>query len=367
MRWVTVALMMLLAACNDRTAAPVVPDALNFGLNVPVFMGTTRATNDSGEFGIERATKLRLLKTTVSIPPNRELGSVSDGYDRPKPERDFAIAELQQFDEPAGFTRSLRAEIDARSTDRREVTVFVHGFNNSFADSAFRMAQLGHDLEIPGAHVSYAWPSRANPLGYEYDQDSALFARDGLADLLRTVRSAGQPDVIVVAHSMGSALVMETFRQLEIAQPGWVGANIRGVILMSPDINVDVFRSQFRQIRDVPDPFVVIVSRKDAVLRLSSRLRGQRTQLGNIANADEVADLPINVVDVTAFSDRKSGNHFVAGGSPALIQLLRRSSDLDREFLRGSSGAIVLLPGQRRVITGQVSRPVDPAEESIGQ
>ncbi|MEM6373968.1 MAG: alpha/beta hydrolase, partial [Pseudomonadota bacterium] len=142
------------------------------------------------------------------------------------------------------------------------------------------------------------------------------------------------------------------FRQLEIAQPGWVGQNIRGVILLSPDLNVDVFRSQFLQIRDVPDPFVVIVSRKDAVLRLSSRLRGQPFQLGNISNTDEVADLPITIVDVSDFSDRKSGNHFVAGGSPALIQLLRRSSDLDRDFLRGNTGAVVVLPGQRRVLPG---------------
>ncbi len=365
MRWVTVALIMVLSACSDRTAAPVVPDALNFGLNVPVYVGTTRALNEAGEFGIERSTTLRLIKATVSIPPNRDLGSVSDGYDNPKPDRDFAIAELTQFDSPSNFSRSLRTEIAKRSTGRQEVTVFVHGFNNSFADSAFRMAQLGHDLEIPGAHVSYAWPSRANPLGYEYDRDSALFARDGLADLLRTVRAAGQPDVIVVAHSMGSALVMETFRQLEIAQPGWVGANIRGVMLMSPDINVDVFRSQFLKIKKVPDPFVVIVSRKDAVLRLSSRLRGQKTQLGNIANADEVADLPISILDVSEYTDRKSGNHFVVGGSPALIQLLRRSSDLDRRFLRGSSGAVVLLPGQRRIIAGTGSAAPAPAVERV--
>lgn len=352
MRWVKLALILALAACSDRTAAPIVPEALSVGLNTPVFMGTTRAVNEAGEFGIERSPSLKLIKATVSIPPNREIGSVSDGYATPKPERDFAIAAMEQFDERARFASSLRAEIAAQSSDRQEVTVFVHGFNNSFSDAAFRMAQLGFDLEIPGAHVSYSWPSRANPVGYEYDRDSALFARDGLEELLKTVRAAGQPDVIVVAHSMGSALLMETFRQLEIAQPGWVGQNIRGVILLSPDLNVDVFRSQFLQIRDVPDPFVVIVSRKDAVLRLSSRLRGQPFQLGNISNTDEVADLPITIVDVSDFSDRKSGNHFVAGGSPALIQLLRRSSDLDRDFLRGNTGAVVVLPGQRRVLPG---------------
>ena len=351
MRWVTIVLALAIAGCSDRTAAPIVPDALNFGLNKTVFIGTTRAINDAGEYGIERSTTLRLMQATVSIPPNRELGSVSDGYDKPKPERDFALAALAQFDTRTQFAQGLRTEIKNRAVDRREVTVFVHGFNNSFSDSAFRMAQLAHDLELPGAHVSYSWPSRANPLGYEYDRDSALFARDGLAELLQAVRAAGQPNLIIVAHSMGSALVMETFRQLEIAQPGWVGENVGGVILMSPDINIDVFRSQFSKIKTVPDPFVVIVSRKDAVLRLSSRLRGQKTQLGNITNVDEVADLPITVVDVTEFSDRKSGNHFVAGGSPALIQLLRRSSDLDRGFLQGRTGSAIVIPGQRRIVT----------------
>ncbi len=351
MRWVTVVLALAVIGCSDRTAAPIVPDAMNFGLNKAVFIGTTRAVNEAGEFGIDRSTTLRLMEATVSIPPNRALGSVSDGFDKPKPERDFAIAELTQFETRTKFAQRLRREIGNSSNNGREVTIFVHGFNNSFSDSAFRMAQLATDLEIPGAHVSYSWPSRGNPLGYEYDRDSALFARDGLADLMQTIRAAGDPNMIVVAHSMGSALVMETFRQLEIEEPGWVGKHVRGVILMSPDINVDVFRSQFRRIRDVPDPFVVIVSRKDAVLRLSSRLRGQKTQLGNISNADEVTDLPITILDVTEFSDRKSGNHFVAGGSPALIQLLRRSSDLDREFLRGRTGSAIVIPGQRRVVT----------------
>ncbi|WP_299372420.1 alpha/beta fold hydrolase [uncultured Tateyamaria sp.] len=349
MRWIALLGALALFGCSDRTAAPIIPDALNFGLNKTVFIGTTRAINEAGEFGIGRSETLSLIEATVSIPPERSLGTVSDGFDKPKPERDFALAEMSRFASAAGFSQRLSQEIKAQARDSRDVVVFVHGFNNSFSDSAFRMAQLAHDLELPGAHVSYSWPSRGNPLGYEYDRDSALFARDGLADLLVAIRAAGQPNIIVVAHSMGSALVMETFRQREIADPGWVGRNIDGVILMSPDVNIDVFRSQFERIQTIPDPFVVFVSRKDAVLRLSSRLRGQKTQLGNIQNADAIADLPITVVDVSAFSDRRSGNHFVAGSSPALIQLMRRSSDLDREFLRGRTGATVLLPGQRRI------------------
>ncbi|MEO0667750.1 MAG: alpha/beta fold hydrolase [Pseudomonadota bacterium] len=365
MRLLIVLLMALLVGCSDRTAAPIVPQALEVGTNRTVFIGTTRAMNDAGEFGIGRSPSLSLLQSEVSIPPERDIGTVSDGFDKPKPDRDFALATLARHGDTASFTRALRDEIDNTSGAQREVTVFVHGFNNSFADAAFRMAQMGHDLEVPGALVSYSWPSRANPLGYEYDQDSALFARDGLAQLLRTVSAAGNPDIILVAHSMGGYLVMETLRQMEIADPGWAGRSLRGVILMSPDINVDVFRTQISKFQTVPDPFVVIVSRKDAVLRLSSRLRGEKTQLGNINNIDDIEDLPITVLDVSAFSDRKSGNHFVAAGSPALIQILRRSADLDREFLRGRSGATLVIPGQRRIQAraARIELPAPPGDE----
>jgi len=357
MRWLLICLTMALVGCSDRTAAPIRPDALAVGLNKKVFIGTTRALNESGEYGIGRSTQLSLLQSTISIPPQRDLGSVSNGLESPKPERDFALATLDEFDTPTSFAAALSRDITSNKASGREVTVFVHGFNNSFADSAFRLAQLGHDLEVPGSFVSYSWPSRANPLGYEYDRDSALFARDGLADLLETIGDAGDPEIILVAHSMGSALVMETLRQLEIAQPGWAKKHIRGVMLMSPDINIDVFRSQLKRFREVPDPFVVIVSRKDAILRLSSRLRGEKTQLGNISNVESVSDLPITLIDVSAFSDRRSGNHFVAGSSPALIQLLRQSEVLDREFLRGRGGASIIFPGQQRL----VSQPVSPS------
>lgn len=363
MRWLTLLMMILLIGCSDRTAAPIVPDALNVGVNRTVFIGTTRAKNAAGEFGIGRSQRLSLLQSEVSIPPNREIGTVSDGFDRPKPERDFTLASLSQHNDPQSFTTALKREIDRSSRGRREVTVFVHGFNNSFADAAFRMAQLGHDLELPGALVTYAWPSRANPLGYEYDQDSALFARGGLAQLLRAVAAAGDPDIVLVAHSMGSYLVMETLRQLEIAEPGWAERSLSGVILMSPDLNVDLFRAQLSRFQTVPEPFVVVVSRRDIILRFSARLRGERSQLGNINNAQDLGDLPITVLDVSAFSDPQSGNHFIAAGSPALIQILKRSNELDREFLRGTAGSTLVIPGQRRVMSRAVEVNVTPPSE----
>ena len=70
------------------------------------------------------------------------------------------------------------------------------------------IAQMAHDLQLPGAVVHYSWPSAAEPLGYAHDRDSALFARDGLEQLMQEITAAGARRIIIVSHSMGSALTM---------------------------------------------------------------------------------------------------------------------------------------------------------------
>ena len=100
------------------------------------------------------------------------------------------------------------------------------------------------DFRLPGIGVHFSWPSAAHPLGYTYDRDSVLYARDGLEQLLRQVSAAGPDRIILVGHSLGSMLVMETLRQMEIRSPAWAQRNLGGVVLVSPDLDVDVFRQQ---------------------------------------------------------------------------------------------------------------------------
>lgn len=360
-RWFLI-ICLVVSACSDRVASPIVPEALNIGHNRTVFVGTTRKEGPPGTFGIGRSEELRLAKLIVSIPPNRDVGTISDGLDKPRPEKDFVLANRLDFDSGVQFRQALARDVQASGSPEREVTLFIHGYNNSFADSVFRIAQLAEDLELPGSFVSYAWPSRGNPLGYQYDVDSALFARDGLQELMFNIERAGINRIVLVAHSMGSTVLMETLRQIEIANPGWVKRNISGVILLSPDLNVDVFRSQVRVIQELPDPFVIFVSKKDIALRLSARLRGEETQLGNLTDLSLISDLPISIVDVSAFRDRKSGNHFVAGGSSALISLLNNSDRLDREFAAGRVGAVGVLPGRRRVLRNAAEIILEPLQ-----
>jgi esterase/lipase superfamily enzyme len=148
---------------------------------------------------------------------------------------------------------------------------------------------------------------------------------------------------------MGGALLMETLRQIEIARPGWTSQHIAGVVLMSPDLNVDVFRAQARAFKKLPEPFLIFVSKRDIVLKLSARLRGEAVQLGNINSAADVDDLPVQVIDVSAFDDKQSGDHFVPAGSPALGALLSNLDRLDKGFVGGGSDLGFALPGTRRI------------------
>jgi esterase/lipase superfamily enzyme len=346
MRWFMMIALGVTVGCSDRTDAPIVPAALNIGTNETVFVGTTRQQEPDGTFGISRSADLQLLKLQISIPPERDLGTISDGYDKPNPIKDFVIAEQKPFATSSAFQSAVRAEAGSAG----EVTVFVHGFNYSFSDSSFRIAQLAHDLNVPGALVSYAWPSRGHVLGYEYDSDSALFARDGLQELLENVMASGASRIVLVAHSMGAAVAMETLRQLEFKSPGWSERNLSGVVLISPDMNADVFLSQTRAFKKLPQPFVVFKSQADIALRLSAKLRWEDERLGSVTDITEFAHLPIKFIDVTAFTDAGGGNHFVAGSSPALIAILKSASELGPEFLSGDSGVGGVLPGRRRVL-----------------
>lgn len=364
MRLLPVLFALFLVACSDRIGAPVVPEARGVGVIQPVFIGTTRLEDDGGNFGVERDHDLSLLKVSVSIPENRALGSISNGLASPKVGRDFVMVERTDFETTQSFRSAIWDEV--KTSSRRggqEATIYVHGYNNSFTDAVFRLAQLTHDIDVEGPAIGYSWPSRAHPLGYEYDRDSALFARDGLVELLREVRASGIKRITLVAHSMGTSLVMESLRQIELSNPGWAHDNISGVILISPDLNVDVFRSQAAAFKKWPQPFVIFSSQKDIVLRLSARLRGERSRLGNLGDVSEISDLPISFIDVTALSRGTLSKHFVAGSSDTFLRLLRSAEDLDTAFLRGHNGLTVPVLGTRRVVQKATEIVVQAGEQ----
>lgn len=337
--------VLTLTACMDRSQTLIMPAALDIGTIHKVFVATHRMTDDKGWYSAKRSPDVGYTEIAVSIPPNRKRGDIALGYKEPDPAKHFTIAARQDLDGRDTFRRDLSRHIASRPRGDREVTIYIHGYNNSFLDGVYRSAQLMHDFELPGTVVHYSWPSAANPLGYTYDRDSVLFARDGLEQLLRDVKAAGPTRIILIGHSLGTMLMMETLRQIEIGSPGWSKRNLNGVVLISPDLDVELFKTQASRFKALPQPFAIFVSERDKALMLSARINGVQQRLGNLTSAEELGDYPITLVDVTEFTKEAATSHFTAGTSPTLIALLRQSADLDRAFQRDTAGKTGLMSG----------------------
>nr|WP_254429696.1 alpha/beta fold hydrolase [Ruegeria atlantica] len=332
-----------MSACADRTVTEVVPAAVSVGTPETIFVSTSRAREANGYYGFRRGESLKFLDTTVSIPPTHTPGTLKFSYANPNPQKEFVMANVTELEGPQGLREHLRGQDD--------VTIFVHGYNSTQTETIFRAAQLTHDIGLPGSTLVYSWPSRATGYGYAYDLDSMLFARDGLEQTIRELKSMGVKRVILVAHSMGGALTMEMMRQTELQEPGWAKENIEGVVLISPDLDLDLFRSQMRRIKNPPDPFVVMVSQKDKILNISARLRGtaEGERLGNISSIKSLEEFPINVIDTTAFSGDAESSHFVAATSPALLAILSSVRRVSNTFGPDKRPGIdVLVPPSQR-------------------
>ena len=362
-------LIVLVAACTPRGQMTMMPGAVGIGVTRSVYVATTRGFNPaSGQFNGERVAQSRYLRLDVSIPPERKTGEITwpKSGRAPDPTHDFVTVGEQIFPTGTDFQAELRQALGRERRGEREAVVYVHGFNSTFSEGVYRIAQLSNDLEMPGLAVHYSWPSQGKPLAYVYDRDSALYSRDGLQELLVGLVSAGAERIVIVGHSMGAALVMETLRQMSIGGNEAALNRIGGVVLISPDIDVDVFRSQALRIGELPQPFMIFTSQKDRALALSARLTGQKDRLGTLEDVSRVADLDVTLLEVGAFST--GAGHFTAGDSPALINLLGRLAEVDASFGADRTGRTDLLTGTVLTLqqaTRVVLSPVTALAESI--
>jgi esterase/lipase superfamily enzyme len=287
---------------------------------VPVLIATTRqkSTSDPGEmFNSERGLSISYGQISVSIPPddNRKAGDIQWPSSPPgDPQRDFVTVSAGYIDRP-GFGAAIART--AKEMRRDKALVFVHGFNNRFDDAAYRLAQIVQDSRAPVIPVLFSWPSRGavSLNAYQYDRDSASQSRQALEEVLDTVAlSPGVKEVTVLCHSMGCQLTMEALRSRSI-RTGKIGAKIRNVLLVAPDLDFNLFREQMQQVGSNRPRFALFLSQDDRALKLSKSIWGGATRLGDINPEEEpyksgLAQERIMVFDVTHLEGKPHSRAF---------------------------------------------------------
>ena len=323
---VALAVAPLLAACaGGPQTLGLEPAALPADAALePVLVATSRKPDADPlmMFNGERSAQLAFAELVVSVPREREPGSIAYPAERPDPARQFATAAAGRLDGDGAF----RARLDQRLAERggaRTVFVFVHGYNVSFAHGVFRHAQIRHDYDVPGVAVSYSWPSAGKLPLYLYDRDSMRFAVDGLIGTLDLVARSDAGEIVMLAHSMGTQLATEAMREMALRGRTDLLERLEAVILAAPDIDVDVFNLLYRDIAPLPDPFIVLVSKNDRALQASERLRGGHPRLGEGADVDDLRRNGITVIDLTDVKDGGRGSHATFARSPTLIAMVQ--------------------------------------------
>ena len=169
------------------------------------------------------------------------------------------------------------------------------------------------------------------------------FARDGLTDVLLAAGASDAETIFLMGHSMGALLSVEAVRQLSLMGRNDVLEKLSPMVLAAPDIDADVFRTQMAKINPKPDPFIVLVSRRDRALSFSDRLRGGYLRVGEGKNIDDLRALGVTVFDLSDLTDGDRINHATFASSGQLINMINDSDIVDTIL---SGGAENSQPGE---------------------
>ena len=306
----SISLAIVLGTCAGRPAqgvlVPVARSAEGTSrVNVLVATTRQRSVTDAGEmFNGERAEDVSYAAITVSIPPDnsRKSGEINWHASLPgDPNRDFVTHSANYLDK-----RQLSAAVSAAAEPASggNTLIFVHGFNNRFDDAVYRFAQVVHDAKATGIPVLFTWPSRGELSlpAYTYDRWSAnssrYFTHEQLIEMLAA--NPNVKEINIVAHSMGNLVTLEALRGMA-SRRGRFGAKVRNVMLVAPDVGVDMFRREIQGMGKSRPRFLLFASQDDIALNFSKTIGGGVARIGAIDPAQEPYKSELAQENVEAF------------------------------------------------------------------
>jgi esterase/lipase superfamily enzyme len=220
---------------------------------------------------------------------------------------------------------------------RRDVLVYIHGFNQSFETAALDAARLSDGLAFRGETMLFSWPSKNSLMNYIYDRESALWSRDALEGMLdELIADSSVGRVHIVAHSMGTMVAVEALRQLYDRRGATITNRFGAIVLASPDIDIDSFTSSVARIGSLARNITVLTVANDRALGAMRDMAGGVTRVG-IAETARLDALGIRVIDASSLAGGGL-NHDLFLTNAEVRQVIRRFiADAGSPAVTGSS------------------------------
>jgi esterase/lipase superfamily enzyme len=218
------------------------------------------------------------------------------------------------------FLRVLRQEI--QGSPSKDVFIFVHGYNNSFEDTARRTAQLAYDLDFDGTPIMYSWPSQASLTAYSADEGVIDVSGQRLSEFLGTVAvQSGAERIHVIAHSMGNRVLLAALKNYLPARTAERRPRPFGqIVFTAPDVDRNAFVTAFQSLRAAAERLTLYASDSDIALRISRYYHGG-------ARAGSAGPLIIRLqgldtIDMSGLPADVLGHSYFAANGGAVYDLL---------------------------------------------
>lgn len=267
------------ASARDATASAAMENPDSIGV-VRVYYATDREENrrlGTERYGTAWHDSVAYGMADVTIPPDHTTGEL----ERPQwyravlgddPTRDVVVESVTPESEDAVLTE-MAAHVD--SSARHAVMIFVHGYNETFADALRRTAQITWDMNLHLTPFMFSWPSKGKLVGYLQDKNTADLAVPHLEAVIRDLATRTHARTFhIVAHSMGGYVTTQALMALA-GKPGLPPINT--VVLAAPDIDATQFQHTIEPaIRATAQRFTIYTSRNDKALIASHKAWGRR-------------------------------------------------------------------------------------------
>jgi len=282
-------LLAALAGCGAALTSAVAPfDAAELSRNPTLIVATTRKAANGMRarpwFGTERASGT--FARAKLVPPDEgrfSLSSIGLG--------DWSLEAVEPVEH--------LSEMLPPGPERRDLLLYVHGFNTTFETAALDAARLSDGIRFRGETMVFSWPSKAKLFDYGYDRESAMWSRDALERVLSLLMaSPGIGRIHLVAHSVGTMLSLESLRQIYARHGMAVTDKIGAVIFASPDIDMDVFASSVERIPPLAPKITVITATNDRALAVAGWIAGGMTRVG-AAEKSRLEQMGLRVIDAS--------------------------------------------------------------------
>lgn len=285
------------------------------GGEVTLFYGTNRNVSGNKKpnafFGNE-LDDLKYGTCIVNFPAGHKQGAV----ERPSKilwfqlnenkEKHIVLSSINEYTE-IDFHNLLKTEL--AKCDGKSALIFIHGYNNSFPEAAWRCGQIAYDIPFNGLTGLFSWPSDGETLSYLSDIEKADTSIPKLEKFIEDiVIKTGVEHLHLVAHSMGNRILTRALQNL-CTNPHFQNhiKTINQIILAAPDLDKDVFNDTILPgILNIGSRRTLYASDKDKALKLSKFFRKGRKRIGE-AGEDIYIAQGLDTVD--ASNVMSEGNH----------------------------------------------------------